>query len=234
MLEQICKSDNTNLCKRILVSVAIVYRPITLQELTSFIEILEDIVDDLKSLREIISLYSSFLTIRGATIYFVHQSIKDFLFTKTFHEIFPFGKEGVHYSIFSRSLQIISRTLRRDMYSLRYLGYPAGEVKPLEPDLLAASRYSCIYWVDYLYNWNPSSSTENQVDLQDGSAIDNFLRERYLYWLEALSLCKSMSKGVVSMAKLEALAKVIYEIVRITDNILTSPRGEQMHLHYMR
>ncbi|KAF2682496.1 HET-domain-containing protein [Lentithecium fluviatile CBS 122367] len=220
MMEQICKSDNADLCKRILASVAIVYQPITLQELTSFIEMLEGMADDLESLREIIGLCGSFLTIRGDTIYFVHQSAKDFLFTKTSHEIFPSGTEEAHHHIFSRSLQVMSRTLRRDMYSLHQLGYPAEQVRQPDPDPLAASRYSCICWIDHLCDWNPSSSAENEVNLQDGGAVNNFLRQQYLYWLEALSLCKSMSKGVVLMAKLEALVKsrpnasTLHELVR--------------------
>lgn len=72
--------------------------------------------DDVELLREIIGLCSSFLTIREDTVYFVHQSAKDFLFRNVVHEIFPSGTEEVHYNIFCRSLQVMSRTLRRDMY----------------------------------------------------------------------------------------------------------------------
>jgi hypothetical protein len=35
-----------------------------------------------------------------------------------------------------------------------------------------------------------------------------FIRQNYLYWLEALSLCKSVQKGIVSMARLWSLVKV--------------------------
>jgi hypothetical protein len=45
--------------------------------------------------------------------------------------------------------------------------------------------------------------------MQDGGAVDNFVRKKYLYWLEALSLCGSMSEGLVSMARLDALFLVI-------------------------
>jgi hypothetical protein len=62
-----------------LTSTATVYRPITLEELISLVEILEGMSDDLESLGEIISLYGSFLTIREGIIYFVHQSAKDYL-----------------------------------------------------------------------------------------------------------------------------------------------------------
>ena len=209
MVEQIRNSDNADLCKRILASIAIVYQPITLKELTSLVEILEDMSDDLESLREIIGFCGSFLTIREGTIYFVHQSAKDYLFTKAFDEIFPSGKGEAHYLIFSRSLQVISRTLRRDIYSLRALGYPIERIKQPDPDPLAASRYSCIYWVDHLCDWKSNSCANHRVDLQDGGAVDEFVRKKYLYWLEALSLCGGMSNGVISMAKLEALFQVI-------------------------
>lgn len=64
MMKQIGNSDDADLCKRIVASIAIVYRPITLKELTSLVEMPEDMADDLGALREIISLCGSFLTIR--------------------------------------------------------------------------------------------------------------------------------------------------------------------------
>ncbi|KAF1967999.1 WD40 repeat-like protein, partial [Bimuria novae-zelandiae CBS 107.79] len=220
MMEQIRNSDDADLCKQILASIAIVYQPITLKEPTSLVEILEDRADDLESLGEIVTLCGSFLTTRYGTIYFVHQSAKDYLFTKALDEIFPSRREEAHYVIFSRSLLAMSRTLRRDMYSLRALGYPAEQVKPPDPDPLAASRYSCIYWIDHLWDWRLHSSADHSVDLQYIGAVNSFIRMKYLYWVEALSLCKSMSKGVLSMAKLEALfqgradASVLIKLVR--------------------
>ena len=56
MMEQVCNSDNANLCKQILAIITIVYRPITLKELTSFVEMLEIASNDLESLTEIIEL----------------------------------------------------------------------------------------------------------------------------------------------------------------------------------
>jgi len=208
MMQQISNSNNANLCKRILASIATVYRPITLEELTSLTEMREGMADDLESLRDVISLCGSFLTIQKGTIYFVHQSAKDFLFKEAFNEIFPSGEAEAHYAIFSRSLQVMSKTLRRDMYSLRLLGCPIEQVQQPDPDPLAASRYSCTYWVDHLCDCNPKSS-KISVDLQDRGAVDSFIRKKYLYWLEAIGLCKIVPKGVVSIAKLEALVHVI-------------------------
>ncbi|KAF2683802.1 hypothetical protein K458DRAFT_389727 [Lentithecium fluviatile CBS 122367] len=203
MLDQIRDSRNSKLCRGILGVVSAVYRPVTLDELASFVDMPDGVSGDSEALSEIIALCGSFLTLRERTISFVHQSAKDFLLMQARHDIFPSGIENVHRVIFSRSLQVMSKTLRRDMYSLCTLGYPAEQIMPPDPDPLATSRYSCIYLINHLCDWNPSSSAKDEVDLQDGGAVNSFLRQRYLYWLEALSLCQSMLKGVVSMAKLE-------------------------------
>jgi hypothetical protein len=214
MMLQINDSDDADLYTQILALVATVYRPITIKELASLTELLEDMADDTKSIQEIISLCGSFLTLQESTVYFVHQSAKDFLLARASSTVFPFRKEEVHYVIFLRSLQAMYRTLRRDIYKvygLRASACPTKKVEELDldPDPLAASRYSCIYWVDHLSDWNSSSFVDHSIDLQDEGVVEKFLKEIYLYWLEALSLCKSMSEGLVSMAKLEALVQVI-------------------------
>jgi hypothetical protein len=216
MMDQICNMedvDDVNLCKQILSIVTIAYRPVTLNELTSLVELLQDTSDDLESLEEIIGLCGSFLATRERTIYFVHQSAKDFLLTKACDEIFSSKAEDVHYTIVSRSLQVMSRTLRRDMYGLCAPGFPTDQVKLPDPDPLAAARYSCVYWVDHLRDWDSSKSVKHEDILQDGGSVDKFLRKKYIYWLEALAILRRIADGVLSMAKLEGLLQVSFKPV---------------------
>jgi archaellum biogenesis ATPase FlaH len=204
MMQQINKlEDDAELCKQVLALITLVYRPITLQELAVLVK---DIGDDLESLQEIVGLCGSFLTLREETVYFVHQSAKDFLLIQAAKDVFPSGKEGVHHIIFARSLDFMSRTLQRDMYGLNALGCLIEAVKPQNPDPLAALAYSCIYWIDHLCDSKMSSSASKS--LQDGGIVDVFLKEKFLYWLEGLSLCKSMPKGIVSMTNLWLLVQV--------------------------
>jgi hypothetical protein len=209
MIEQVCSSKEADLCKQILALTAIVYRPITLGELSSLIQRLEDISDDSESLREIIGHCGSFLIIREGVVYFVHKSARDYLLASAVDKLFPSGLGAAHHDISLRSLQILSKVLCRDMYSLCALGYPIEKVTKPEPDPLAASRYSCIHWVNHLLDWHSYADTQLEIDLPDKAAVEDFMRTRYLYWLEALSLNMSMSEGVLSMAKLEGLLHVI-------------------------
>jgi hypothetical protein len=207
MIDQISDSDNAEICLQVLASTSILYRPVTIPELTVLAEQLADFVDDLESVRKIVSFCGSFLTLREDTVYFVHQSAKDFLFAKGL-KVFPHGTEDAHRMIFSKSLVILSRTLHRDMYRLKALGSPVENVKPPNTDLLAVSRYPCVYWIDHLWDSKAKSSANSFGDLQTISVVDEFLRKKYLYWLEGLSLCKNLGRGIVSIAKLWSLVQV--------------------------
>jgi hypothetical protein len=216
MLRQIIVSDGAGICRRVLALTAVLYRPVTIPELVSLVEPLENFVNDLGSVQEIISLCGSFLTLREDTVYFVHQSAKDFISTTAFDEVFPDGIQAVHRVIFSRSLATLSRTLHRDMYNLEGPGYPSDDVKPPNPDPLASSRYPCVHWIDHLFDSKLEFQANSASDRQVVDLVDKFLRKKYLYWLEGLSLCRSITKGIVSMSKLCSLVQVWHsQIVRL-------------------
>ncbi|KAJ5348572.1 uncharacterized protein N7506_001825 [Penicillium brevicompactum] len=212
MLEHVQNSEDavdSELCKRILAVVAIVYRPITLEELPALVEIPDNVLKKDKHLADLIADCGSFLTLRGRTICPVHQSATDFLLKDASNEkfsVYPQGVEAKHQEIFFRSLQAISETLRRDIYSIKHPGFPIEQVRERTPDPLAIVRYSCVYWVDHLKNCDSSSNTDQ--GLQVGGAVDDFLREKYLHWIEALSLLKSLSEGIAAMVKLDSLLQV--------------------------
>jgi hypothetical protein len=147
MAEQIYNSDHADLCEEVLASITIVYRPITLKELISLVEKLEDMSDDLDSLQEIIGLCGSFLTVREGTVYFVHQSARDYLLTdaEAVNKIFLSGIGDVHYVIFLRSLKAMTQKLQQDMYKLRLPGISINSVQVPDPDPLAPLRYPCVY-----------------------------------------------------------------------------------------
>ncbi|KAL5318069.1 hypothetical protein ACEPPN_015173 [Leptodophora sp. 'Broadleaf-Isolate-01'] len=203
MMKQISTSRTAKRCKSILAVVSIIHRPITLDELPSFVDMPPRSSSNYKALAEIIGHCGSFLTLRDRTIYFVHQSAKDFLINKALNIVYPSGMADIHYAIFSRSLQVLSTVLRRDVYSLTAPGISIEQVKQPDPGPLAAVRYSCLYWVDHLLE---CQSRENTIkDLKDSGPVYSFLRQYFLYWLEALSLLKSVSEGIVMIRKLEEL-----------------------------
>lgn len=82
MLNQIIVSEDSELYISILAIVSTIYRPITIDELVSLVEMPNEVNGDYKAQAEIIGYCRSFLVIRERTIFFVHQSAKDFLIKK--------------------------------------------------------------------------------------------------------------------------------------------------------
>jgi hypothetical protein len=207
MMVQLHKSDDSELYRQILATIATVYVPITLTELISLVELLEDTSDDIDSLHEVIGLCGSFLTIRKGTIYFVHQSAKDYLLTSVFNTIFPPGKADAHYVIFLRSIQVMSKMLQRDIYKLRLPGTSIDSIQVPNPDPLAPLQYSCVYWINHYQEACKSSFSYNR-DLTDDGEIHRFLQKSFLYWLEALCLIRKFSEGLIAITSLESSIQV--------------------------
>ncbi|KAF4920398.1 Vegetative incompatibility protein HET-E-1, partial [Colletotrichum fructicola] len=213
MIKDISRSIDANLCKEILAIVSVVYRPVTLQELLCVVESPNLFGNNLEDLKEVIRSCGSFLTLRGGTIYFVHQSAKDFLLNKAysaFDQIFPDGIAHQHHIIFSRSLEMLSKTLRRDIYKLRNPGSSIDDTSPPDPDPLASLKYSSTYWVDHLEHSNPADPSRS--DLQDNASVHTFLKCHYIHWLEAQSLLKGMPQAVLATQKLQTLIVSLIKI----------------------
>ncbi|KAG8664174.1 uncharacterized protein FPOAC1_013881 [Fusarium poae] len=203
MVEHMSDSKDADRCKEILALASVVYRPITLDELKALAQSLEDLDQD--ELEEIIDSCGSFLTLRNGVIYFVHQSAKDFLLKNASKQILPSGIAHQHYALFSRSLGVLSETLRRNIYSLNTPGFSIDQVSPTNPDPLSPIRYSCVYWVDHLHD---SDVAEVNDILRDNGNVHVFIQKKYLYWLECLGLLRSISEGTKAVHKLEALVKI--------------------------
>jgi len=213
MIDQICNSNDARLCKSILAVVSVVYRPITLEELASFVDMPPRSSSNYKVLVEIIGLCGSFLTLRERTISFVHQSAKDYLVEHASAEIFPNGRiEEEQQRTVSQSIEAMDKALRRDIYGLQHPGCSIDKVEHPDADPLGPIRYACIYWVDHLCK---IKSSYNEVGLYDNGTIDVFLRKHFLHWLEALSLIKHILDGVLAIAKLIGLLTVSYYLTKV-------------------
>jgi hypothetical protein len=194
-------------CRLLLSTVTTAKEPLRLEEIGILSDLPEDVADKKDTVARMVNKCGSFLTIQYESVYIVHQSANDFLRKQGLETIFPSGMNDVHYRMFSASIHTLLKTLKRDMYKLEAPGFLINDVERPKPDPLAAARYGCVYWVDHLHD---SGDALRDEDFRNKSDIDKFMREKYLYWLEALSLCQGMSNGVASMAKLQALLQVIH------------------------
>ncbi|EHK42985.1 hypothetical protein TRIATDRAFT_33537 [Trichoderma atroviride IMI 206040] len=203
------KGDTPSLCKRILSIAALASRPLSLAELRILAGFDNNRIND-QAMERLVNKCGSFLTIRGCTVYFVHQSAKDHLILDkpTQPIIFSSGHGKVHYTILSHSLRAMTSILKENIYTLPYPASCIDEIETPDPDPLAAIRYSCAYWIDHLCDGISDNCTPiHQNCLDDAGPVFVFLRTHFLHWLEALSLLQKISDNVISVKKLQVLLK---------------------------
>ncbi|KAJ5708529.1 NACHT-domain-containing protein [Penicillium malachiteum] len=190
-------------CYQILSIVSLAYHPLTLSQL-AILSDFESVIPDEGDIKDILEECGSFLAQHEERpVYFVHQTAKEFMLKERHDEMFETGEENRHHALFSQSMKAISTKLRRDVCDLKDPGYFIGEAELPKSSELAAVQYSCLYWVDHLIAGGP-----HEEDLEEGGLIEKFLRKDYLHWLEALSLLRSVSIGVLMMLKLESFLAV--------------------------
>ncbi|OAL44839.1 WD40 repeat-like protein [Pyrenochaeta sp. DS3sAY3a] len=191
---------NQEPCRNVLATVLSTFRPLHLQELFVLSGLSETIKEVEQTVATLVNMSSSFLTMQDDHVYLVHQSAKDFLSGEACVDIFPMGLGNYNNLLFQRSVRVMLEKLHKDIYKIGALGCLIDGVKKPDPDPLDMLRYSCIYWVDHLFVAIPPDDT---IHLDHQNMIEHFLRTSFIYWLEALSLCKGVSAGVVAIQKLQ-------------------------------
>ncbi|KAL6787103.1 quinon protein alcohol dehydrogenase-like superfamily [Trichoderma sp. SZMC 28012] len=216
MVDGLAKSSEAEICKRILAVVTVARQPLTLQELIALAETPGELDEKIPAICDLIAQCGSFLTIRDEVVYFVHQSAKDFLVgTNTEQKLFLEIAKANDYMV-SRSIDLMSELLRRDMYNLSDLGIHIDDAQALDLNPLTTIGYSCVFWIDHFVESITSkaktTTTEDisQVLVDDTKA---FIERKYLFWLEALSLLRRIPEGIMAMRKLQEVCKkkMIYD-----------------------
>ncbi|KAJ0322016.1 hypothetical protein COL5a_008994 [Colletotrichum fioriniae] len=213
MFKYISGTRDADLCKDILAVTSVLERSITSLELCSIMGLSKHFDGKVETLQDVVRCCGSFLSLREETVYFVHQSARDFLLDKngdTFASIFPGGVEDVHWAVCLRSLGAVSEVVRRDIYELQDVSMAQNDITTPNPDPLASVAYSCAYWMKHLGESNPATYSK------DDGVVDEFLQTRFLYWLEALALLGELTQAVQGIQKLQ---NVIVSQIAIFDGV---------------
>jgi nucleoside phosphorylase len=209
MMEQVLQSEeeeDRNFCFQILRSVSLAFRPLSTVELIIMAQLPTELLKN-NDLFELIDLCGSFITVRDETLYFVHQSAKDYLVAAGAQKLFSAGIQEEHGLFVGRSLGAMSKTLRRDMCNLRH---PGSTVRMATIDTrLKAISYFCSFWVDHLAKYLDDSTDSRRYKdyLSDRGRVHEFLRKHLLHWFEALSLFGEVDRGITGLHNLERMIR---------------------------
>jgi hypothetical protein len=184
-------------CKNVLAAAALALRPLTLSELA----VLANLPPDMA--RTTVEDCNSFFTVKEETVHLIHQSAKEYLDENYTSRLQPAGVAQGHVDISRRSIAAMSSILKHNIYNLNFDSEPRARTN-LQQDPLAPVRYSCQFWVDHLLN----ESRERNRALEDDVEVSGFLKERFLRWLESLSLLGKISDGLLSIRRLLHVVQV--------------------------
>ena len=144
-----------------------------------------------------------------------HKSFPDFITNplrcpdKQFH----ISREAGHLQLTLSCLKLMNNILKPNLLSLPDYALNS-EVKDLQARINnhvgVSLEYACRYWSSHLIkiNWGDIRSVT--------PALHRFLEERFLAWLEVLSVLGAMSDAVISLEKLMSFASVCFVLFHLT------------------
>ncbi|OTA95499.1 hypothetical protein M434DRAFT_393726 [Hypoxylon sp. CO27-5] len=198
-----------NMLREVLGSIVVLRSPLSMDSLANLLGVpLCDIKDTLADLHTIFNIPShTYYPIR-----LHHPTFSDFLLNKDRCSDLDFWVDGkqAHRALADRCLVVMSKKLKRDICDLGSPGTLVKDVDPaciercIPPDL----QYACLYWVDHYQH--------SGLRLCDGDRINDFFKEYFLYWLEAINL---MGKS----AEMGAIIRLYHSLLVPTYNVRQLP-----------
>jgi hypothetical protein len=148
-----------------------------------------------------------------------HPSFRDFLLSRdrcSDHH-FWVDESQAHWRLTEDCIQFMSKSLKQSICGARIPGTYVTDItqEQIQQCLPQELQYACLYWSQHLQR--------SRTQLQDHDYIHQFLANRFLHWLEALSWIQKVSEGITAIITLENISYVsMYQ-----KNLYLS----SMHLH---
>jgi hypothetical protein len=200
----------TALCRSMMRGMVLARRPLSLAELGVVAGLSEQGFTRDKDIFDLVRSCGSFVNIRDDTCYFVHQSAKDFfLDSEAGKGVFEDSLSTEHEQIVCRSLDAMSRVLTRDdICSLVHPGSPPPDSQTIRASPLWSIRYSCSFWVFHLERSLEDSDRSGPMKSTLAVLIYDFLKEKFLRWVEALANLSQLNVAITALQVLELMCAV--------------------------
>ncbi len=210
VLTQILKGDITELEREdriqhfrdIVGSIVILFEPLSTTSLAIILGKSKTLVDNrLHRLHSVLRIPAD----PKSPVRLFHLSFRDFLVDSDDKQSqFWIDEKETHKKIAFRCLDLLSRTpcLKEDICSLKKPGSLRIDIDGhlIEECLPAEVQYACRYWAHHLEQGN--------CRISDQDKVHNFLDQRFLYWVEALSIIGRVTDSISMIAKLQNLLEV--------------------------
>jgi len=184
--------------RNIVGSIIILFDIMAAKEIAKLLHV-RTIATTLASLRSVLSVPED----EDQPVRIFHPSFRDFLLDshRCLDSRFLIDPKEAHITLFRNCIMVLAE-LRQDLCNLREPGVSVGDIPEhiIQRYIPAHIYYACRYWFHHFQLGNPIQ--------EDMDRILRFLAQDFLHWLEALSLIREVSNGVLIVADLEMTLRV--------------------------
>ena len=184
-------------------SIVILLSPLSVHSLSKLLDLQrEDVDDSLDNLHAIMDIPKD----QTRPLRLHHPSFRDFLLHKDrcSDSNFWVDEKQAHQTLAACCIQLMSTSLKEDICGVTISGTLVTDVESsrVEQYLSPEVQYACLYWVQHLQR--------SGARLRDNDRVDQFLRNHFLCWLEALSWMQKISEGILEIISLKSITSVSY------------------------
>lgn len=198
------KQQLARMFQQIVGALVILYSPLTTIAISRLLGIGKELIQKrLSLLRSVLDVPDN----DEHPIHLLHPSFRDFLLKeqRCRNQHFWVDKKEAHGALAGSCLRLMSANLKKDICGLRAPGTLVDEMdsSQVEQHLPADLQYACRFWVQHLQTGG--------ARLCDDGREHVFLQEHLLHWLEALSLMRKTSEGLLAITSLESMVTVSHK-----------------------
>lgn len=177
--------------REVLGTIVILRSPLAMLPLSILLDRpLREVKDTLADLHTIFNIHSD----ESRPVRLHHPTFRDFLLNKSrcVDTDFWVDEKKAHRALGDNCVALMSKMLKGNICNLKSPGTllknaDPGQIKRCIPSDL---QYACLYWVEHY--------RQSGIQLRDGDRINDFFKEYFLYWLEAINLLgKSTEMGAI-------------------------------------
>lgn len=197
MMDQIRKHNKrtAEFCLKTLSAVVLAFRPLSFQEVITVAGLPEKGFQKHQALIKLIDYCGSFLTYREDTVFFIHQSAKDYLTDPK--QPYSFSESELGHQNLALRLLRAQHILKKDICEIKDYGPVRDGIKL---DTLESIKYASIFWIDHFCA--SQKTDEDDLLFVDDGEIHQFFLKHFLHWLEILSILDRVFDAVLLVRKL--------------------------------
>ncbi|KIJ30639.1 hypothetical protein M422DRAFT_267789 [Sphaerobolus stellatus SS14] len=222
--------DEQSRVKDCLVTVVCAHTPLPISSYSVLLGIeLEDVHVALAALHSVVHISND----ADPTVSVYHASFPDYLTSskRSGNQSWYFALEEGHLTLAMKCLELMNLQLDFNIVKLT-TSYLSNDAQPSAPSVAPSLGYACTGWGNHLFHSTNDIITKKHTLF---GGIDTFLRTKFLYWLEVLSVLKNVQYAstllLIIDERSESLQTICKDFIEFISNFRCAIEYNAAHIY---